>query len=161
MDGSFVISEFVDSDKRGVEECIVDLQEHERKIDSNKKPGVQVAGGYLEYLLKQCAEKNGKIFVAKVNYEIVGFSCVWVDDEDDPTSSERKIGYFSDLYTKPEFRRQGVGAGLIQARLDFVKSLGISLVRVCTLAGNTEIQETLKSQGFISYEITWELSLKK
>lgn len=161
MENSFVISEFVDTDKSGVEECIVDLQEHERKIDSNKKPGVEVAAGYLEYLLKQCAEKNGKIFVAKVDSEVVGFSCVWVDDEDDPTSNERKIGYFSDLYTKPEFRRQGVGISLIKTRLDFIKSLGISLVRVCTLADNKEIQETLKSQGFVPYEITWELSLKK
>ena len=159
MDYKTVVSDFVDSDRKGVQECIAELQEHERKIDSNKKTGEEVSESYLQYLLKQCEENEGKIFVARINDDIVGFSCVWIENEDDPTSKDRKIGYFSDLYTKPELRRQGVGSGLIQARKDYVKSLGINLVRVSTLANNTEIQETLKSQGFVPYEITWEVKI--
>ncbi|MFA6270720.1 MAG: GNAT family N-acetyltransferase [Candidatus Paceibacterota bacterium] len=159
MTDNYIINEFISSDRAGVEQCISELQEHERKIDSNKKTGEEVAESYLQYLLGECRENNGRIFVAKMDSEVVGFSCVWVEDEDDPTSKPRKIGYFSDLYVMPQFRRHGIGSGLIHARKDYLKSLGVSLARVCTLANNPEIQEALKSQGFNQYEIIWEISL--
>ncbi len=156
MDQNIEINEFSEVDRGEVEKCITELQEHERKIDQNKKPGIEIAKEYLDYLIKQCEENSGQIFVAKIESVVVGFSCVWIESENDPTSYARKIGYFSDLYTKPEYRRMGIGSMLIRARKDYVKSKGINLVRVCTLASNPEIQETLKAQGFAPYEITWE-----
>ncbi len=99
MNPNIEIKDFSEVDRGEVEKCIAELQEHERKIDQNKKPGIEIPKEYLDYLIKQCEENS----------------------EDDPTSYARKIGYFSDLYTKPEYRRMGVGTMLIQARKDYVK----------------------------------------
>ena len=103
-------------DKKYVIECIVGLQEHERAIDPTKLVGKEMAPGYLDYIISECKKNNGKIFVAEVKDKIVGFSCVWIEEDGGITVVKEKIAYFSDLYVKPEFRRKGIATLLIQAR---------------------------------------------
>ncbi len=147
------------NDKDQVLKCIIDLQEHERAVEPSKLPGKDVADDYLAYIVFECKEKNGEIFVADNAGEILGFSCVWIDEDDDPTVSKESLAYLSDLYVKPEFRRQGIATKLMQARKQYALDRGIRKIRVCTLAKNIGIQETLKSQGFTPHEITWEANL--
>ena len=118
-----------------------------------------MAPGYANYLAEECKNNDGQIFIAEVNGKIAGFSCVWIEDEGGTTINNAQIAYFSDLYVKPEFRRKCIATQLIEARKTHAIARGIKKAKAYTLANNSGIHETLKSQGFILDEIIWKAQL--
>lgn len=54
-------------------ECVVELQEFERTIEPALPAGTTMADAYLAYILERCREYHGKVFVAEVDDQVVGF----------------------------------------------------------------------------------------
>ena len=74
----YVIREYQPGqDTPNLRECIVELQEFERRIEPALPVGTAMADAYLAYILERCNEYYGKVFVAEVDRRVVGFVCVW------------------------------------------------------------------------------------
>ncbi|MEN9221634.1 MAG: hypothetical protein Q6M04_04275 [Thermostichus sp. BF3_bins_97] len=56
--------------------CIAQLQDHERAFDPDLLPGQAMAADYLALLQKHCGQYDGRILLALMEEEVVGFVCV-------------------------------------------------------------------------------------
>ena len=75
------------SDRVALGRCFIELQEHERDLDPDLRPGDEIADSYLAHLFSECAETGGRIFVAACAGEVVGYVAVMVRMLPDPLDS--------------------------------------------------------------------------
>ena len=82
--------------------AMVELQEHERRLDATTRlPGEQIADAYLGRLRQEVAEKRGAIFIAERDGVFAGFAVGWIIERDhipesaDSTRSPRMVPYFA------------------------------------------------------------------
>ena len=60
--------------------AMVELQEHERRLDATTRlPGEQIADAYVARLQQEVAEKHGAIFIAERNGVFAGFAVGWIE----------------------------------------------------------------------------------
>jgi len=153
------IREYVEKDRSQLLECILELQEYERKFTSRKKPGKDVAESYLSFILRRRKERSGNLFISEVDGKVVGFASAWINEDSELTEYPEKYVYFSDLLVKSDYRRKGLAKKLVEKVIEFASSKEAKRIKVETLAKNKPIQELLKSFGFEQYEIAWDLNL--
>ena len=59
--------------------AMVELQEHERRLDATTRlPGEQIADAYVARLQQEVAEKHGAIFVGECDGVFAGFAVGWI-----------------------------------------------------------------------------------
>lgn len=149
-----LIREYRQEDVPALEECIVELQEFERKIESNRRKGTSVSQKYLEKVLKNCKQQSGNIFVAEENGKVVGFCSVWLEKKpEELISTLKEYAYISDCILLPDFRRKGLGKSLLNAAEKHAIKTGMKTIIVGVLAKNTGAIEVYKKAGFEDYEM--------
>ena len=139
--------------------AMVELQEHERRLDATTRlPGEQIADAYLARLRQEVAEKRGAILVAERNGAFAGFAVGWIIERDHiPESADSsRFGYLSDICVMPAHRRQGIAQRLLAALEQQLASAGITRFRLFTLAANASARATYESAGFAAYEVLYE-----
>ena len=139
--------------------AMVELQEHERRLDPTTRPlGEQIADAYLTRLWREVAEKYGAIFVGECDGVFAGFAVGWIVERDHiPESADsNRFGYLSDICVMPAYRRQRVAQRLLAALERHFASAGITRFRHFTLAANASAPAAYESAGFAAYEILYE-----
>ena len=139
--------------------AMVELQEHERRLDATTRlPGEQIADAYLARLRQEVAAKRGAIFIAERNGVFAGFAVGWIIERDHiPESADsNRFGYLSDICVMPAYRRQRIAQRLLAALEQHFASAGITRFRLFTLAANASARATYESAGFAAYEILYE-----
>ena len=108
------IIEYADKYKEWVNSLIARLQNFERTIESDRLPGEEMTEKYLDHIVSECRKKDGKIYVAKMGEEIVGFVSAWVENGKGYVVSEKEQWlYVSDIFVAPEFRGKSIATLLI------------------------------------------------
>lgn len=144
-----LIREYQAEDARQLEECIVELQDFERRIDARLADGRTIAGHYLQYILSRCDETDGKIFVAEVDGRMAGFVSVWAKVKTRQIEeSEYEYAYISDLVVLPEHRGQSIGRALLRRAEDYAVQQGATLLRIAVLAKNEAARNLYARFGF-------------
>lgn len=69
------------ADAPAVERCIVELQNFERTLEADRVEGHTIAARNLSDLVTACQTKRGQLFVAEVERQVVGFVCIWLEQE--------------------------------------------------------------------------------
>ena len=139
--------------------AMIELQEHERRLDARTRlPGEQIADGYLARLQQEVAQKRGAMFVAERNGVFAGFAVGWIIERDHiPESADsNRFGYLSDICVMPAYRRQKIAQRLLAALEQHFAGAGITRFRLFTLAANASARATYESAGFAAYEILYE-----
>lgn len=146
---------YKETDKSALINGISDLQEIERAIANTRRPGVEVAGAYVEQLLKQVAEKSGAIFTARAGDEVAGFIACWMERHENvaETAESNTYGYIMDAYVAPEYRGKGVFKQLNARAEDFLRERGATLIRITVLAENAPAVRAYKSAGYSPEEV--------
>src|SRR5262245_935041 len=102
-------------DAAGVEQCLIELQDFERTLESNRVEGRTIATSHREALLAWCAQARGALFVAEEAGAIVGLIAVIAQVSDEPLIEVNKdFAYIPDLVVLPAYRGQGLGRALLQ-----------------------------------------------
>ena len=151
------IREYKDEDRTSVLKCIVELQEFEKAFEPDRIEGAKMAEGYLQYLVQECGQNRGHIFVAEVNGLITGFIAAWPETDTVAKTAlltHHTYIYISDLVVLPSYRKQGIGAALIKQVEKFAMESGVKLLRVNVLTQNSFAADFYRRMGYRDYEIS-------
>ncbi len=136
------------------------LQDHERQINANRRPGTDMADSHLALLERLVARHEGRLLVAEADGRPVGMLVCFVDEaESYIVASDRRFGYVSDLFVTPQTRGRGVGRRLLAEAERHFRALGLVQIQIGTLANNTAARAAYEAWGFRPYELTLEKRL--
>lgn len=147
---SLVIRDFDETlHLQGVRARFIDLQDFEREIDPRMPTGAEIVDEYVLHMMKRCRQCYGKIIVAEIDDEIVGFasilSKVTSEDLDD---GGLEYGLVSDLVVAKNFRNRGIGRKLLEASESFARERNVKWLRIGVLAANQSADRLYDSMGF-------------
>ncbi|MGF1501739.1 MAG: GNAT family N-acetyltransferase [Paracoccaceae bacterium] len=128
------------------------LQDFEREIEPNRRPGDAMAEAHMAALLAWVAAAGGGCLVAEEldGAGAVGFVLFGVETEigDYVLPENRRVGRISDLWVEPGARGQGVARRLLQAAEEALAALGICRVEVSALPDNRRARAFYEAAGF-------------
>lgn len=150
-----VIREFNYShDTAALRDCVIELQNHQRQLDPGKPEGSTIAVVYLNWMFARCRDWEGRIFVAEVASEVVGFACVWAKVQpNEPDENPAAYALVSDLVVRMPYRRRGIGKQLLRAAESFVRERGAESLRIGVSAQNVAAKRLYESVGFTDYKL--------
>jgi ribosomal protein S18 acetylase RimI-like enzyme len=152
-----LIRDYESGDRAALRECVVQLQAAEREIDPRTADGESIADAYIDYLRNICGANRGKILVAELNGQVVGYTAVQLWDNSEEVHEEPyEYGYVSDLVVLDAFRRRGLGRALLDAAQAYTKHQHIELLRIGVLAGNETVRRMYHGCGFREHKVVLE-----
>jgi ribosomal protein S18 acetylase RimI-like enzyme len=144
-----LIREYKAEDAQQVMACIVELQDYCRRIDSQIADGKTVAEKYLGYLLAQCVETDGKMYVVERDHKVVGMVCVFGKVQSDAVDEEDyEYAYISDLVVLASERNKGLGRALLKRAEEYARSKAAKILRLSVHAGNQAARDLYLGYGF-------------
>ncbi|HEX6052190.1 MAG TPA: GNAT family N-acetyltransferase [Gemmatimonadaceae bacterium] len=153
--GTPLIREYRDSDAPGVRECVVELQEFERRIDPRLRPGESIADAYVAQMFERCRSWAGTMLVAESSGVIAGIVVVYTrvpfEEFDDPPG---EFALVSDLVVRSRFRRSGIGAALLAEAEHYAREAGATELRIGVLSENRAAHDLYVRAGFAPYLVT-------
>jgi len=151
------IREHRSSDTAALITCLIQLQDAERQFLPTLLAGRDIAGALLQEMLDLCHARAGKIFVVEAEEQVAGFVAVQAKvpmTEIDEESYE--YGYISDLVVLDTFRGRGFGRALLAAAEEYVRTQGITRLRLSVLAQNSVARQLYHRLGFVEWEVILE-----
>ena len=167
---SMEIREFRDGDRARLDAMQFALQKYFSEVDSSGETRAYESMGaahrYMEKMLDDVRKMRGKLLVAVVDGEIVGFTQGVIiehkEGEDaiyDLTHAAAKEGWIGLLFVEVEFRGQGIGRGLLDKMKEHFKENNCSCVKLLVLAENKNAIEIYKKSGFVGREIEMRMEI--
>ena len=155
------IREYRPEDAQQAKACIIELQDYCKRIDPQIAEGKTVADKYLHYLLGQCAETEGNIYVVESNQEVVGMVCVFAKVQSEAVDEEDyQYAYISDLVVLASQRGRGIGRALLKRAEEHARSKGAKIVRINVHAGNEIAKELYVDYGFQEKVVIMQKEIK-
>jgi ribosomal protein S18 acetylase RimI-like enzyme len=143
------IREYRATDANALRACVIGIQDAERAYQPRLRTGSEIADEYCEYLLENCAEHAGTIFLADAGGEIMGYVAVLVqvsyENLDEPPGEHAHV---ADLFVHASFRGRGIGRALLARAEAHARAHGASELTIGVLANNVPARELYLSAGF-------------
>ncbi len=160
MTEGLIIRPATDIDRQYLWQAIVELQDYERVRHTTRLPGEQIADAYLDWMLQK-AETEGAVLVAESKGIFVGFVAGWVEENDNiaETPDSNRVGYIFDICVMPDFRGRRIAARLLKGIEQHLTGLGITRLRINSLAANKSARASYEHAGFAPYEILYEKAI--
>jgi GNAT superfamily N-acetyltransferase len=128
------------------------LQDHEAKIEPDRRRDPSFAAEHWRVLQHRCAEKHGHFLIAEDEGKAVGWAFVHeAHGELFVTEPERRHGYLSELYVAPSVRGKGFGRALMRACEDWSRARGHKLLMLGVLVGNASAIRIYQGDGYAPY----------
>lgn len=128
--------------------------EDDERNEIRSAPGF--ADEFRAFLAEAISERRWHIWVAEVEGRVVAHVFVaLVDKVPRPGHGNRRIAYLTNVYTRPAFRRQGIGAQLIKRAQDAASEADVELMIVWP---GDESVEFYKRLGFATSDepLIWD-----
>lgn len=155
-----IIREYRPEDTPYVHACFVELQDFLHRLEPNILEG-HAAGKYFDFMLARCTETAGKVFVAEVDSQVVGFVCVfgkvpYEEFDEEPI----EYAFISDLVVLPAYRSQGIGQLLLQAAEAYAQAQGATSLELEVLVKNESAVRLYNRYGFRGYHYLLKKNLR-
>jgi len=135
--------------RKGVEACLVELQDFERLLDPRMPPGADIVEFYIPQMLLRCTQCEGIVLVAEFNDAIAGYATVLAKvRSEEIEDGDLEYGLVSDLVVAKNHRQQGVGKKPLQAAETYARSKDVKWLRIGVLAANYVAGNLYESLGF-------------
>ena len=128
-----------------------------REIENNPtvsgdffSPSHENEARWRKHILSVYEEDENQILIAEKDDKIVGFIKI-ITLVTYPLVSNIKCSLISDMYVLPEFRRMGIASALMNRVFEYVKSKGVTYVRLNVMASNTTAYNLYEKMGFEDY----------
>jgi len=137
MKENFIIKEATVKDSEKIGE-VFDLYRQFYKKDPDKIISI-------EYIKQRLTNKESTIFFVEEDNVCIGIVQLYVTF--DSLELSKKIILY-DLFVRPEYRKKGIGAMLMDASKDFAENNGISGIELSTAISNGTAQRLYESLGY-------------
>ena len=114
---------------------------------------------WKEFISTLIDEDPRQIQVAAQDNLLVGY-IICMKTDSTPLDMGYKWSYISDIYVRPTYRRQGIGRKLIQAIVEYLKSVGSGHVRLAVWRGNSGAMKLYEELGFRMHMYTLQIDLR-
>jgi GNAT superfamily N-acetyltransferase len=104
-------------------------------------------------------DKDLHFWLAEINNEAVAIGAVSIWDKlplGVGKNSNNKIGYFSNMYTRPEYRKKGIASSILEHIIQFLKENGIQKAMLHALEDGKRIYKEI---GFSTNENHMEMKI--
>lgn len=164
-----MIREMNINDRKNIDEMQFDLQKYFSEIDqtheSQSYKDIDDAHRYMQKMIDDAKNMNGKIFVAEEKDQITGFiQGVIIEHEKgadvfyDLTHKSSKEGWVGLLFVKPEYRGSGIGQQLLDEMKNYFISKNCTSIRLLVLSDNKHAIAVYEKNGFMRHDL--EMILK-
>lgn len=148
------------ADTDQIRQCVIELQDFERRIDSRMPSGEEIADAYIAELLSRCVENSGKILVAEVDGRLAGYVTILTKVRSgDLDDGDLEFGLVADIVVREKHRGNGIGRKLIDAAESFARSQNVRWLRVSVLAENESARKLYEKVGFSELYVDLEKDL--
>lgn len=165
-----MIREATGNDRDELDKMQFELQKYFSEIDQTRESlsyeNIDDAHCYMQKMLDDVKNMNGKVFVAEEKGRIVGFIQGVIvehrkgDDEIyDLAHDSSKEGWIGLLFVKPEYRGGGTGQKLLDEMKNYFKSENCTSVRLLVLSDNKHALAIYKKNGFLCHDIEMVLNI--
>lgn len=133
------------------------MQNAEREFFFRTADGEAVANTNIVSLKEVCRANKGKVIVAEVDGQAVGYSAVQLWNNSEEVHEEAfEYGYISDLAVLDSHRGRGLGRALLAAAEAYVKAQHIDYLRIGVLAGNGRVRRMYQRYAFHEHKLVFE-----
>ena len=164
-----MIREMDIKDREDIDRMQFELQKYFSEIDRTHESlpykDMDDAHHYMQKMLDDVKNMNGKVFVSEEDGQVIGFIQGVIiehkkgDDEIyDLSHKPSKDGWIGLLFVKSEFRGSGVGRELLDKMKDYFKSEGCTSIRLLVLSDNIHAVSVYEKSGFLRHDL--EMVLK-
>lgn len=135
------IKEFENEFEEQIKDLLVELQEYIIEIDMYNLNilSKNYREKYFDFMLEDCLEKQGKIFVAIENSNVLGFIAGHLENYDEKDKLDYtcpKKGIIAELIVSKNSRKNGVGQKLLKTMEDYFKSINCEFIQLDVFAYN-------------------------
>lgn len=146
----------------GLRECLIELQEFERRIDPRMPPGSVIADAYTDEMFRRCQECGGRILIAEFDGHVAGYATILPKVKSEQIEDGNlEYGLISDLVVLEKYRGLGLGRKLLAAAEQYARSCKVKYLRIGVLADNPVAQEIYESAGFVPLYAELEKTLTR
>lgn len=147
----FTIRPYQPEDRQQVESRFAEMLNYERVLDKHTVQGESVAADYMDWLLAECAQKQGMIYVAEAQGNVVGFVTLYVVHEFDITTAFNEYVYISDFGVSATHRGQGIGSALLAQAEAYAREIGQKMLKLDVLTNNDNALSVYRRFGLQPY----------
>ena len=149
-----------DVDFAQLRDCVIELQNFERQIDARLPAGEDIADEYITQMRFRCRSCAGRILVADLEGDIVGYVTLLNRVQSDELhEGDTEYGLIADLVIKEAHRGTGLGRKLMQAAEAAATAYGVRWLRVSVMSENTSARKLYSSSGFSELYAEFEKDL--
>lgn len=154
MESRAIVRTYRPEDQDRVKHCIIELQDFERVLEADRVEGEQIVERNFQELQEAHQQNTGRMFVAEIEEEVVGFINVRFEHESQAyLSSLVDYAYISDVVVLQAYRGRGIGTMLLQQAEAFARQQGATVLKIGVLARNPQAADVYQHAGFRPYEI--------
>ena len=164
-----MIREMKATDLNDIIKMQFDLQKYFSEIDqtheSQSYKDIDDAHHYMQKMIDDAKDMDGKIFVAEEKNQIIGFiQGVIIEHKKgadifyDLTHNPSKEGWVGLLFVKPEYRGSGIGQQLLDEMKNYFISKNCTSIRLLVLSDNKHAIAVYEKNGFMRHDL--EMILK-
>jgi GNAT superfamily N-acetyltransferase len=117
----------VAADAEAIGQMWSELVDYHRELDSNLP--VAAENGvrrYAQLLVQRLDDPYTRVFIAEDQGKPVGFVLGMIVDLVPDIFAQEPCGFLADIYVQPDYRRRGIGHGLVNAIVAWFKERGAS-----------------------------------
>lgn len=158
---SITLRDATPEDRPFLLDAIAALNDHERALHDTRLPGAAIAQAYFAKIEGKIATSHGCIVVALSGEQRVGYMACRIEDDDAPaeTADSNIFGYISDVFVVPAARGRGIAGILVAEAERRLRPLGVTRLRLGSLAMNGQAIRAYRKAGFADYEVVLEKRL--
>ena len=165
-----MIREMNINDRKDIDKMQFDLQKYFSEIDQTRESqpykNIDDAHYYMQKMIDDAKNMDGKIFVAEEKDQIIGFIQGVIiehrkgeDDFYDLIHNPSKEGWAGLLFVKPEYRGSGTGQQLLNEMKNYFISKNCTSIRLLVLSDNKHAIAVYEKNGFMRHDLEMILKL--
>ena len=165
MNNKVIIREFQEEDTQFLESLMEEFNDYIVSIDPLKRVQYKQGGAkyFIDKMMKEVRDKNGKVFVALNENKIIGFIGGHIKSQSEEELMEIKKetpGYISELFIQNKFRGKGIGSDLMNKIEEYFISRECDAIHTSVFSPNKPARSLYNKLGFHEREISLVKELK-
>ena len=159
-----MIREMDIKDRENIDRMQFELQKYFSEIDRTHESlpykDMDDTHRYMQKMLDDVKNMNGKVFVSEEDSQVIGFIQGVIiehkkgDDEIyDLSRMPSKDGWIGLLFVKPEFRGSGIGQELLDRMKDYFIGQGCTSIKLLVLSDNINAIDFYRKSGFMAHDL--------